>query len=79
MDIELRTLLLGLIARPFHITFMRQRNTARKLYGAQLEIPKFTRAQIMEVFEPLLDYYAQRAQGIIADRVCEVILTRQRN
>lgn len=78
MDIEPRALLSGLIARPFHTTFTRQRNTAQKLYGAQLEIQKFTRAQIMEVLEPWLFYYAQRDRGIIADRVCEVILTRQK-
>lgn len=78
MDIDPKALILEAIARPFHTSFTRQRNTAQRLYGEQLRIPKFTRAQITEVLEPLLPYYAQRDWGYITDRVCSVIMARQK-
>jgi len=78
MDIAPKALLSGLTARPFHTSFTRQRNTAQKLYGAQLKIPPFSRKQIEEVLAPLLPYYAQRDRALILDRVWAVISTRQR-
>lgn len=77
MDIDPKALMQPLLARPFNTSFTRQRNTARRLYGTQLEIPRFTSAQIQEVLEPLLPYYAPRDRGYIADRVCAVIRARQ--
>ena len=78
MDIAPKALLSGLTARPFHTSFTRQRNTAQKLYGAQLQIPKFSRGQIEDILAPLLPYYAQRDRALILDRVWAVISTRQR-
>ena len=79
MDIAPKALLSGLTARPFHTSFTRQRNTAQKLYGAQLQIPKFSRGQIEDILAPLLPYYAQRDRALILDRVWAVIAARQRH
>ncbi len=78
MDIEPTALMTALIARPFNTSFTRQRNTAKRLYGEQFHIPKFTREGITNILEPLLTYYAQRDRGIITDRVCAVITARQK-
>lgn len=78
MDILPPALISALRARPFNITFTRQMNTARSLYGAQLIMPKLTADNIREVLQPVLDYYPQRDRGIIADRVEACILTRQK-
>ena len=78
MDIAPRGLIKGIVARPFNTSFTRQINTARNLYGKQLAMHKFTRAQIMELLAPMLEYYAERDRSIIADRVVECILLRQK-
>lgn len=78
MDIAPSALISALRARPFNTTFTRQMNTARGLYGPQLVIPKITADQVREVLRPALDYYPQRDQSIIADRVEACILTRQK-
>ena len=48
------------------------------LYGKQLEIPGFTRKQLTQVVEPMLEYYPARDRDLIADRVCETVLVRQK-
>lgn len=78
MDISPPALISALRARPFNTTFTRQMNTARSLYGPQLAMPKLTADYVREVLRPALDYYPQRDQGIIADRVEACILTRQK-
>ena len=78
MDIAPKALLSTLRARPFNTTVTHQMNAARSLYGKQLSIPKFTAADIYKEIEPLLDNYAQRDRGLIADRVTACILTRQK-
>lgn len=78
MDIMAKALITALRARPFHTTFNRQMHTIQSLYGKQLHIPKFSRQELIDVLQPLLPYYASRDRGIIADRVCETILTRQK-
>lgn len=78
MDIAPKGLIPAIEARPFQISFNRQRNTAVSLFGQQLQLPQFQRSDILEALEPLLDYYPQRDRGLIADRVCAVILTRQK-
>ena len=76
MDIEPKALIAALIARPFNTTFVRQMNSARSLYGRQLAIPNLIE-EVRNTLPPLLDYYAQRDRGIIADRVTECILLRR--
>ena len=78
MDIMPKALMSALKARPFVTSFTRQMNTARGLYGKQLFLPDFSRKQIMNMLEPLLEFYAQRDRSIIADRVCECIMIRQK-
>lgn len=78
-DIVPKSLISSAQARPFDTTFNRQINTMRDLYGKQLSIPKFSRVDLMEMLEPLLMYYPARDQALIADRVCETILIRQKH
>lgn len=78
MDIVPKSLITSAQARPFNTTFNRQIKTMQNLYGKQLDIPKFTRNQLYEMLQPLLPYYAERDQALIADRVCETILVRQK-
>ena len=65
-------------ARPFQATFNRQVHTMENLYGKPLEIPDFTRTQLAQMVKPLLEYYPTRDRELIADRVCETVLVRQR-
>lgn len=78
MDIIPQALIRELCARPFNTTFNRQLHTAQGLYGKQLQLPRFTRDELMQELLPLLEYYASRDRGLIADRVCETILLRQK-
>ena len=79
MDITPRALIKALTARPFNTTFTRQMNSARDLYGKQLVIPKLSAAEIQDALQWLLSYYADRDRDIIADRVTECILLRQKS
>ena len=78
MDIAPKALISASRARPFNMTFNRQVGTIRTLYGSQLQMPKLTREEIRDELSTLLPYYAARDRGIITDRVCDTILTRQR-
>lgn len=78
MDIAPSGLIKEVVARPFNTSFGRQMNAARALYGKVLDIPKLTRREIQDVIEPFLEYYAKRDRDLIADRVIECILNRQR-
>lgn len=78
MDIMPKALMSVLKARPFNTTFTRQMKSAEGLFGQQLHIPKFSKSQIKQIITPMLEYYAERDRGIIADRVTECILTRQK-
>ena len=78
MDIAPEALIRVLAARPFNTTFNRQMNSARSLYGKQLAIPKLSADEIHSALQPLPAYYAERDRGIIADRVTECILLRQK-
>ena len=78
MDIAPKALISTLKARPFNTSFTRQVNTARLLYGKQLSIPILTRIEIMEHLIPILEFYSQRDRAIIADRIAECILIRQK-
>ena len=65
-------------ARPFQTTFNRQIRAMESLYGKQLEIPTFTRKQLTQMAKPMLEYYPARDRDLIADRVCETVLVRQK-
>ena len=78
MDIDPAALIRSAKARPFNTTFNRQVIHARNLFGPQLHVPGFTVEDLRRELEGPLDYYSQRDRGIIADRVCETILTRQK-
>lgn len=79
MDIEPKTLISSLKARPFNTAFTRQMNTARALYGKQLSMPVFNRSDIAEYLTPILEFYPQRDRAIIAQRAEACILTRQKH
>jgi hypothetical protein len=78
MDIEPKALISSLRARPFNMSFTRQMNTARAVYGKQLSMPALKREDIMEHLIPILEFYPKRDRSIIADRVMECILKRQK-
>lgn len=78
MHIIPKTLIAEAKARPFNTTFNRQIRTMQGMYGKQLSLPHFTRSELYEMLEPLLPYYAARDRELIADRVCETILVRQK-
>lgn len=78
MDVSPKALIPQLQARPFNTTFNRQIRTMQGLYGKQLRMPKWTRKELQDMLDPLLEYYAVRDRELIADRVCETILSRQR-
>lgn len=78
MDIIPKLLISSAQARPFNTTFNRQIKAMQNLYGKQLIVPKFTRSGLYELLQPLLPYYAERDRALLADRVCETILTRQK-
>lgn len=78
MDIEPAALIRTAKARPFNTTFNRQVIHARNLFSPQLVIPKFAEAELRREIKDPLSYYAQRDRDIIADRVCQTILTRQK-
>ena len=78
MDIDPAALIRSARARPFNTTFNRQVIHARNLFGPQLHIPKFKEEELRRELEEPLSCYAQRDRGIIADRVCQTILTRQK-
>lgn len=78
MDIEPKALISSLRARPFNMSFTRQMNTARSLYGNQLSMPIFKCEDIMEHLIPILEFYPQRDRTIISDRVAACIITRQK-
>ena len=78
MDIAPPALIRELKARPFYTTFNRQLHTVQGLYGKQLQLPRFTHNDLMNKLQPLLEYYASRDRGLIADRVCDTILMRQK-
>ena len=78
MDIAPAALIRSAKARPFNTTFNRQVIHMWNLYGPQLHIPKFTEENLRRKLEEPLGYYAQRDRGLIADRVCQTVLTRQK-
>ena len=78
MDIAPAALIRSAKARPFNTTFNRQVIHARNLYGPQLRIPAFMAEELRLELEEPLSYYAQRDRGFIGDRVCQTILTRQK-
>lgn len=78
-NIEPRALIPALTARPFMTTFTRQMNSARSLYGPQLSIPHFTRAEIAELTNPVLEYYPERDRALILERVTECVISRQKH
>lgn len=78
MDISARGLLKTVKARPFNMSFNRQKNIVTELYGRQLAIKKFKKAEIVDVTSDLLEFYSERDRGLILDRVTETILYRQK-
>ena len=79
MDIDPKALIPTVQARPFNTSFNRQISNARALYGQQLHLPKLRREDIETIVAPCLEYYAARDRGLILDRVCACLLTRQKS
>lgn len=78
MDIDPKALISSLRARPFNMSFTRQMNTARSLYGKQLSTSILKSEDIMEYLCTILEFYPQMDRAIIADRVVKCVLARQK-
>ncbi len=76
MDIEPLSLVKESLSKPFNISFSRQKSTAEALYGKVLDIPKFTKPEIINNLQDILPYYPERDRGIITDRVIASILKK---
>ena len=77
-DFEPKGLMASIKASPLGMTFNRELNTVRNLYGKVIELPKFDKTALYEMLRPMLEYYPKRDQGIISDRVIECIIQRQK-
>lgn len=77
-DIEPKGLMASIKASPLGMTFNRELNTVRNLYGKVIELPKFDKSMLSEILQPMLDYYPERDRGIISDRVIKCIIQRQK-
>lgn len=77
-DIDPKGLISSLKASPFNMTFNRELNTVRNLYGKVISLPRFDRKKLAELLQPMLEYYPQRDRTIILDRVIECVLQRQK-
>lgn len=78
MSIEPKSLVKGVFSRTFNISYTKQINTARALYGKQLYLPHFTKNNIISELLPILEYNPERDRVLIAGRVAECILIRQK-
>lgn len=76
-DISPKAIISMMRAKPLNMSFTRQKNTVEGLYGKQLEISHFSKSDIIEKIQPLLEYYPERDRGYITDRVVACIMTRQ--
>mgnify|MGYP000388135530 FL=1 len=65
MDIEPKALIASLKSRPFNMSFTRQMNTARSLYGNRLSMPKFKREDIMEYLRPILEFIRKEINRLL--------------
>ena len=77
IDISPKAIISMMKAKPFNMSFTREKNTAENLYGKPLDIPRFAKSDIIEKLQSLLEYYPERDRGYITDRVVECIITRQ--
>ncbi len=77
-DIEPKGLMASIKASPLGMTFNRELNTVRNLYGKVIELPKFDRNTLSEMLQPMLEYYPQRDRGLISDREIECVIQRQK-
>ncbi|MBQ3225218.1 MAG: hypothetical protein IJB42_05870, partial [Oscillospiraceae bacterium] len=78
MDIIPSALIRVMRARPFNTTFNRQLHTVQQLYGKQMHLPRFNVDEIERMIDPMLEYYPVRDRSLILERVCEVVITRQK-
>ena len=68
MDVDPQALVKQLRAQPLNTTFAWQVKAARSVYGAQLQWA-FSAADVAAALEEPLEFYAERDQVYIADRV----------
>ena len=78
MDVSPKALIPQLQARPLNTTFNRQLHTVQQLYGKQMHLPRFSVDEIERMIDPMLEYYPVRDRSLILERVCEVVITRQK-
>ena len=77
-DIEPAAHIRSAVSAPLHISFTRQVNIMRSLFGSQLNGKKISKNEIRDILYDKLKFYPFRDQGLITDRVIACILTQQR-
>ncbi len=77
-DVEPKGLIKSVLASPFRMSFNREVNMTHSLYGPVLQMPNYTKNQILDLVLPYCEYYPQKDQPIIAERVMSCILERQK-
>jgi hypothetical protein len=76
-EIDTKALIAQTDALPFHTSFTRLANTARSLYGPQLQV-QFTKTDIEQLLQPLLAYYPAALRGNLNERIVTVLMTQQK-
>jgi hypothetical protein len=76
-EVDPKSLITQADALPFHTSFTRLAHTARALYGPQLQV-QFTKADIAQLLQPLLDYYPAALRGALQERIITVLMTQQK-
>lgn len=68
LDIEPRGLYSSVKSQPFEMSFTRQINTVRKLYGRQLNVG-FDMNNVAAAIDRYIEFYPDRDRGLIRDRI----------
>ena len=76
-DVETKSWISQTRALPFKTTFSTLLCTCRQLYGAQLRV-HFSKQDIRDILNPLLQYYPEPFQAYLAERVEQVLMTQKK-
>ena len=76
-DVETKSWISQTRALPFKTTFSTLLRTCRQLYGAQLRV-HFSKQDIRDILNPLLQYYPEPFQAYLAERVEQVLMKKKK-
>jgi hypothetical protein len=76
-EVDTKSLIMQTNALPFNSSFTRLVNTARKLYGPQLQV-RFLKEDLHQIVHPLLAYYPAALRADLKERIVTVLMTQQK-